>query len=86
VATAKRDLWTGQVLDGEGGAFVGGKLMPANISTEIGGLPIGLVNRVPLIRDLPIGHCVTWADVRIDETDEAYRYRRIMEETFCRRS
>jgi predicted homoserine dehydrogenase-like protein len=86
VATAKRDLRSREVLDGEGGACVWGKLMPADLSTEIGGLPIGLANRVPLIRDVPIGHCVTWADVRIDETDEAYRYRRIMEEKFCRRS
>jgi predicted homoserine dehydrogenase-like protein len=86
VATAKRDLRAGEVLDGEGGACVWGKLMPANLSTEIGGLPIGLANHAPLIRDIPIGHCVTWADVRMDETDEAYRYRRIMEENFSRSS
>ncbi len=86
VATAKRDLRAGEVLDGEGGACVWGKLMPANLSTQVGGLPIGLANHVPLIRDVPIGHCVTWADVRVDETDEAYRYRRIMEDKFSRQS
>ena len=26
-----------------------------------------------------MGQCVTWDDVRIDETDDAYRYRREME-------
>ncbi len=75
VATAKRDLRAGEVLDGEGGACVWGKLMPAATSLAIGGLPIGLANRVPLRRDVPKGQCVTWDDVRIDETDEAYRYQ-----------
>jgi predicted homoserine dehydrogenase-like protein len=86
VATAKRDLWAGEILDGEGGACVWGKLRPANASLAIGGLPIGLANRLSLIGDVPIGHCVTWADVRMDETDEAYRYRRAMEEKFSSQS
>jgi len=75
VATAKRDLRAGEVLDGEGGACVWGKLVPAATSVAIGGLPIGLANRVPLRRDVPKGQCVTWDDVRIDEADEAYRYQ-----------
>ncbi len=75
VATAKRDLRAGEVLDGEGGSCVWGKLLPAHASLEIGGLPIGLASRVPLRRDVPLGQCVTWDDVRIDETDEAYRYQ-----------
>jgi predicted homoserine dehydrogenase-like protein len=79
VATAKRDLRAGEVLDGEGGACVWGKLLPARSSLEIGGLPIGLASRVPLRRDVRSGQCVTWQDVRIDETDDAYRYRREME-------
>jgi predicted homoserine dehydrogenase-like protein len=75
VATAKRDLRAGEVLDGEGGASVWGKLVPAATSVAIGGLPIGLANRVPLRRDVPKGQSVTWDDVRIDEADEAYRYQ-----------
>jgi predicted homoserine dehydrogenase-like protein len=81
VATAKRDLRAGEVLDGEGGACVWGKLLPARTSLEIGGLPIGLASRVPLIRDVKAGQCVTWADVRIDETDGAAQFRREMERT-----
>ena len=76
VATAKRNLRAGEVLDGEGGACVWGKLMPARASLEIGGLPIRPASRVPLQRDVQLGQCVTWDDVRIDTTDEAYRYRR----------
>jgi predicted homoserine dehydrogenase-like protein len=86
VATAKRNLRAGEVLDGEGGACVWGKLMPAGASLAIGGLPIGLANRVSLIRDVPTGRCVTWADVRMDETNEAYRYRRRMEREFFAQS
>ena len=44
---------------GEGGACVWGKLMPAAESLRVGGLPIGLANRVPLIRDIPAGAPVT---------------------------
>jgi predicted homoserine dehydrogenase-like protein len=82
VSTAKRDLRAGETLDGEGGACVWGKLMPAPDSLRIGGLPIGLANRVPLVRDVPMGEPVTWDDVRLDAADEAYRYRRAMEAAF----
>jgi predicted homoserine dehydrogenase-like protein len=83
VSTAKRDLCAGEMLDGEGGACVWGKLMPAADSLRRGGLPIGLANRVPLIRDVAIGQPVTWADVRIDPADAAYQYRRAMEAAFA---
>jgi predicted homoserine dehydrogenase-like protein len=79
VATAKRDLRAGEVLDGEGGACVWGKLMPARSSLAIGGLPIGLASHVTLRRDVPLGQSVTWDDVRMDADNDAYRYRRAME-------
>jgi predicted homoserine dehydrogenase-like protein len=82
VSTAKRDLRAGETLDGEGGACVWGKLMTAADSLRVGGLPIGLANRVPLLRDVPAGQPVTWDDVRVETTDEAYRYRRAMEAAF----
>ena len=82
VSTAKRDLRAGETLDGEGGACVWGKLMTAADSLRVGGLPIGLANRVPLIRDVAAGKPVTWDDIRIDTTDAAYRYRRAMEAAF----
>ena len=82
ISTAKRDLRAGEVLDGEGGACVWGKLMTAADSLRVGGLPIGLANRVPLIRDVPMGQPVTWDDIRIDTANDAYRYRRAMEAAF----
>jgi predicted homoserine dehydrogenase-like protein len=82
VSTAKRDLRAGEVLDGEGGACVWGRLMTAADSLRLGGLPIGLANRLPLVRDVKAGQPVTWDDVRIDAADETYRYRRAMEAAF----
>ena len=83
VATAKRALRAGEMLDGEGGACVWGKLLPAAHSLRIGGLPIGLANRVRLLRDVPQGQPLTWDDVAVDTTDAAYRYRRDMETSFA---
>jgi hypothetical protein len=82
VSTAKRDLKAGEILDGEGGACVWGKLMPAADSLRLGGLPIGLASRVPLVRDVAAGQPVTWDDVGIDTADDAYRFRRAMEAAF----
>jgi predicted homoserine dehydrogenase-like protein len=70
------------MLDGEGGACVWGKLMTASDSLRRGGLPIGLANRVKLVRDVPAGQPVTWDDVQINTEDDAYRYRRAMEAAF----
>lgn len=83
VATAKRALQAGEMLDGEGGACVWGRVMPAAESLRIGGLPIGLANRLKLRRDVAAGTSVTWSDVVLDEADETYRYRREMETAFA---
>jgi predicted homoserine dehydrogenase-like protein len=82
VATAKRDLSAGEMLDGEGGYTVWGKLMPARDSLALGGLPIGLAHGVKLMRDIPAGQPVRWRDVEIKETLDALRLRQSMERTF----
>ena len=79
VATAKRDLAPGEVLDGEGGAMVWGKCVPAARSLAEGALPIGLAHGVALTRPVRAGETVRWADVRVDEAAEAVRIRRAME-------
>ena len=83
VATAKRNLTAGEVLDGEGGYTVWGRLMPAEESLAIGGLPIGLAHNVTLKREIAKGERISWNDVEIDETAEAYRVRRELEDTFA---
>ena len=82
VATAKRDLKAGEMLDGEGGYTVYGKLMPAAVSKRLGGLPIGLAHKVKLTRAIAVGKQVTWEDVTIDKSNEAVRFRREMERVF----
>jgi predicted homoserine dehydrogenase-like protein len=83
VATAKRDLHAGEVLDGEGGYMVYGRLMSAAESLRIGGLPIGLAHRVKLTREVRAGEPVSWDDVASSQTDETVRVRREMERLFA---
>ncbi|MBE0693330.1 MAG: flagellar biosynthesis protein FlgA, partial [Aquamicrobium sp.] len=82
VATAKRDIEAGEMLDGEGGYLVWGKLMPAKDSLAIGGLPIGLAHGIRVTRPVAAGASLTWADVEIDAGDDAYAFRREMEKAF----
>jgi predicted homoserine dehydrogenase-like protein len=78
-ATAKRDLAAGEVLDGEGGAMVWGKCIPAARSLTLGALPIGLAHGIALKRPVKAGGILTYADAAVDETAEAVRIRRAME-------
>jgi len=86
VATAKRALRAGGALDGEGGYTVWGKLLPAEKSIAIGGLPLALANDVRLTRDVAAGQTLTWSDVAIDAASPAYRLRREMEALFAPRA
>lgn len=79
VATAKRDLKPGELLDGEGGYTVWGKLQPADASLRMGGVPLGLAHDVTVVRPVAKGQCLTWADVAMDETTHAFRIRRELE-------
>jgi predicted homoserine dehydrogenase-like protein len=83
VATAKRDLAVGEMLDGEGGYTVWGKLLPAEKSLALGGLPLGLAHDVKVLRPVKAGHSLSWEDVAIDTGTDAYRTRREMERLFA---
>ena len=82
VATAKRALKKGEVLDGEGGFTVWGKLTPARQSLDMGGLPIGLAHHLKLRNDVAVNQAVRFSDVDIDESLDAFIFRRQMEQTF----
>ncbi len=82
VATAKRDLRAGEMLDGEGGYTVWGKLYRAKDSLKLGGLPIGLAHQVKLINDIKQGEPLRWQDVELDESVAALGIRREMEQQF----
>src|SRR3989454_895053 len=79
VASAKRDLKPGEILDGEGGYMVAGRLMPAADSLALGGLPLGLAHQLKLVNPVKAGQAVRWADVAYDAGAEAVRVRREME-------
>jgi predicted homoserine dehydrogenase-like protein len=83
VAVAKRALRAGEMLDGEGGYTVWGRLMPAPDSLRLGALPIGLAHRVRLARDVAHGAVLRWSDVEIDGGSEPVAARRAMEAGFA---
>jgi predicted homoserine dehydrogenase-like protein len=82
VATAKRDLKQGEILDGEGGFCVWGKQTPAARSLREGLLPLGLAHGVKLLRDVAQGEALTWNDVACNADDGAVKVRREMEAMF----
>lgn len=81
-AVAKRDLAAGEILDGEGGYCVYGRLMPATQALKLGTLPIGLAHHLKLKNKVAAGQPVRWSDVEYDETELAVRIRREMEQRF----
>jgi predicted homoserine dehydrogenase-like protein len=83
-AVAKRDLRAGEMLDGEGGYTVWGKLMPAATSLRVGALPIGLAHRLKLKRDVAHGEVVRWSDVAFDADDATVKTRKAMEAAFAK--
>jgi predicted homoserine dehydrogenase-like protein len=79
VAIAKKNLKAGEVLDGEGGYTVVGRLMPAADSLSQECLPLGLAHGWKLVRNVSAGQPVTWTDVAVDANSTAVRVRREME-------
>jgi predicted homoserine dehydrogenase-like protein len=82
VATAKRALQPGEMLDGEGGYTVWGRLMPARDSVAQRALPIGLAHHVKMKRAVAEGQTVSWDDVEFDASSAAVKFRREMEKVF----
>jgi predicted homoserine dehydrogenase-like protein len=85
VAVAKKNLTAGELLDGEGGYTVVGRLMPAADSLAQGALPLGLAHGWKLLRPVAAGQALRWSDVAVDATSTAVRVRREMETSFRER-
>lgn len=83
VATAKRDMEAGQILDGEGGYTVFGRLMPARDSVAEGYLPLGLAHGVRLKNAVRQTQALRWRDVEYDDRSTAVQFRREMEQAFA---
>ncbi len=82
-AVAKRNLSVGEHLDGEGGAMVWGKIMPALDSLANRALPIGLASGMEIARSVKAGELVTWDDVKLVDQHQAYKLRQIMEQQYA---
>jgi len=85
-AVAKRDLAAGEMLDGEGGYTVWGRLMPAADSLAMRALPIGLAHGARLVRAVAAGRTVSRDDVVLDPADSALAVRLEMERGFAPRA
>lgn len=73
VAVAKRDLRPGDLLDGEGGYTVYGRLVPADEADAADALPVGLAHGVRVRSPVPRGCVVRVGDVELDDGREAIR-------------
>lgn len=80
VATvAKRDLKAGEVLDGEGGYAVFGRLVKAEESLSKRYLPLGLSRGVKVTSPVAKDAIVTYRDVELDEKNMAFTLRKRLE-------
>jgi predicted homoserine dehydrogenase-like protein len=80
VATAKRDLTPGEMLDGEGGYTVWANAIPASKSLAVGALPIGLAHNVRLKRPVARDTIVRFDDVELVQDLDVVALRREMEQ------
>ena len=79
VSVAKRDLKAGEMLDGEGGSTVWGKIVPAELSLKQKALPIGFASGIALRNSIAQGSVLTWDDVEYTDTNDVFRLRKQME-------
>ncbi len=79
VATAKRDLQAGEMLDGEGGYAVWANAIPASKSLALGALPIGLAHNVKLKRPVKKDTVVRFEDVELSSDLDVVKLRQEME-------
>jgi predicted homoserine dehydrogenase-like protein len=85
VAVAKKDLKQSEILDGEGGYTVVGRLMPAADSLREGCLPLGLAHGWKMLKPVAAGRPLKWSDVAFDAASPAVKLRREMEQLFSER-
>jgi predicted homoserine dehydrogenase-like protein len=85
VAVAKKNLSLSELLDGEGGYTVVGRLAPAEMSVKEGYLPLGLAHGWKMLREVKAGQPLRWSDVAFDSASTAVKTRLEMEKAFSER-
>ncbi len=79
VAVSKREIRVGEILDGEGGHTVYGRLVRAEDSVANKHLPMGLSNGAKVVRPIPQDSIITYNDVDLDEKQFSYEIRKSIE-------
>ncbi|WP_428377027.1 NAD(P)H-dependent oxidoreductase [Lichenicoccus sp.] len=82
VATAKRDMQPGEILDGEGGFAVWARAIPAARSLALRALPMGLAQNVKLKRPVLRDQIVSYDDVELSHDLDVVEVRAEMERRF----
>jgi predicted homoserine dehydrogenase-like protein len=78
-AAAKRDLKTGERIDGVGGAMVRGNIDDADEFKANGFVPFGVLAGATLQRDVAQGEMLTYDDVALDESSTIVQLRRLQD-------
>jgi predicted homoserine dehydrogenase-like protein len=79
-AIAKQDQKPGDILDGEGGYTVFGRLVQAEESLARSYLPIGLAGKARVVRPVAKGSPVIYDDVELNEDMFSFQLRKSMTE------
>lgn len=80
-SVAKKALKPGEILDGEGGYTVFGRLVRADESLSNRYLPMGLSRGGKMVKSVAKDSFVTYNDVELDESTLALRVRKTLEES-----
>jgi predicted homoserine dehydrogenase-like protein len=78
-SVAKKELKVGDILDGEGGYTVFGRLVRADDSVSHKYLPIGLSRGVKVIRPVAKDSFVTYEDLELDSNQFSFKLRKKLE-------
>jgi predicted homoserine dehydrogenase-like protein len=81
-SAAKKDLKSGDILDGEGGYTVYGRLVQAEESMRNKYLPMGLSREAKVVRSVAKDSILTYDDVELDDKLFSYKVRKMVEEEF----
>ena len=79
-SVTKKDLRVGDILDGEGGYAVYGRLTASTESIPGRYLPLGLSRGAKVMSALAKDSFITYDDVKLDETSLPFKIRRTLEE------
>ncbi len=84
VAVAKRDLQTGQIIDGIGGFDVFGKIYTAQGAKKLNAVPIGLIAKAKVKKEVKKGMPVTYEDVDLDGSSFVVKLREMQDKVLLR--